>query len=132
MNRTLHTTVLVGLLGLLLIAGCSQPEARPRVHGKATFQGEPLAGQSLVLYSEGGPGEFSTQTFPIQADGGFSGEVPAPGKYRVAITESLAAHEGVQPRSKLPLPARYRTPADSGLEWDIHAGDNPRDFDLQK
>jgi hypothetical protein len=117
----------LGLI-LLTLAGCSE-KPRPRIQGKVTYKGTPLAGRSLALHAEG---DSAVQKFPIQADGGFSGLVTAPGTYRVAIEEPLTTSEGGQPADgkRVKLPSKYAEPQTSGLEWTIEPGDNPRDFAL--
>ena len=66
---------------LRTLAGCGG-KGPPRVHGKVTWHRTPLAGQTLVLFSEGGAGELA-----------FAGTVTTPGTYKVAIEESLAVQE---------------------------------------
>ena len=123
-----------GLLLLLLVcAGCGGGDSRPRVRGKVTFGGEPVANQTLTLYSEGAPGEFSAQKIPLQPDGTFSGEVPARGTSKVTIEESLAVQEGQKPADKgRSIPAKYRSPATSELSWTIGDGDNYKEFPLKE
>jgi hypothetical protein len=121
------------LLLLVLGAGCSETVSRPRVEGTVTFKGDPVAGQTLALYSEGGKGEFFSHKISLRADGTFSGEVPAPGTYKVAIEESMAVQEGAKPAKGRPaIPQKYRNPATSDLVWNIQAGDNKQDFVLKE
>jgi hypothetical protein len=119
---------------LVLLAGCSQEGSRPRVEGKVTFQGKPLGGRTLTLVSEGAPGEFFTQRIPILADGSFSGEVPAPGNYKVVIEESLAVQEGHASAggTSKTIPPKYRAPATTDLVWTIQSGKNYQEFKLQE
>jgi hypothetical protein len=118
---------------LLLCGGCTQQSPRPRVAGKVTFQGKAVAGQTLALYSEGSGSQFFSHKIPLSPEGTFESEVAAPGTYKVAIEESLAAQEGAKPsRKTMSLPAKYHDPANSGLSWTIQAGDNYREFALQE
>jgi hypothetical protein len=122
------------LLVLLLGVGCGPSAARPRVSGKVTFRGEPVGGQTLALFSEGGAKEFSSQKIAIDADGFFSGEVSAPGTYKVVIEESLAVQEGQKPASAVgkKVPQQLRSAATSKLEWPIQSGENYREFKLEE
>jgi hypothetical protein len=118
---------------LMLAVGCSADPARPRVQGKVSCKGQAVAGGTLGLYSEGGGGAFFSQKIALRADGTFAGDVPAPGTYKVAIEESLAAQEGAKRAGpRLAVPAKYCDPATSGLVWALHAGSNNRDFDLEE
>jgi hypothetical protein len=123
----------VGLsLLVLTLVGCSGSKGPAHIEGKVTCKGTPLPGQTLVLFSEGGAGEFSAYRFVLQPDGSFSGTVPSPGQYQVAIEEAMAVQEGTrQPdRSQPTVPRKYRSRQESGLTWTIEAGDNKREFDL--
>jgi hypothetical protein len=116
----------------LVAAGCARQTGRPRVHGRVTFQGQPAVGQTLALFSEGSAGEFFSQKIPLDADGRFTGEVPTPGTYKVAIEEPLAVQEGHKTAAgdRPPIPPKYRKAATSGLVWTIKPGDNERSFEL--
>jgi hypothetical protein len=96
-----------------------------------TFHGQPVVGQTLALFSEGSAGEFFSQKIPLRADGSFSGEVPAPGTYKVAIEEALAIQEGRKAATDRPtIPQKYRKAATSGLVWTIEGSENYREFEL--
>jgi hypothetical protein len=118
---------------LLMVAGCGAPTTRPQVQGKVTFQGAPVAGATLALYSEGGGGAFFSQKIPLRADGTFAGDVPAAGTYKVVIEESLAVQEGAKRAGpRVALPAKYREAGTSDLVWAVHEGSNSKDFDLKE
>jgi hypothetical protein len=123
-----------GLLLLLLSSGCGSGDSRVRVSGKVSFQGQPVGEQTLVLVSEGAPGEFFTQPIPLQADGSFSGEVPVRGTYKVVIEESRAVQEGEKPAdpSKKIIPVKYRNRDTSDLSWDIQKSNNYQEFELKE
>jgi hypothetical protein len=123
-----------GLLALLLLAGgCAKEASRPRVQGKVTYQGKPVAGQTLVLVSEGAKKEFFSQRLPLSAQGTFAGEVPQPGKYKVVIEESLAVQEGRKPAdpNRPAIPRKYRNRDTSDEEWTITEGDNYKEIKLK-
>jgi len=88
----------------------------------------------LTLYSEGAPGQFFTQKFPLDADGRFAGEVPSPGDYKVVIEESLVVQEGRKPTGTggPVVPRKYRTAAASDLVWAVHDGDDERQLELHE
>ena len=117
----------------LLLSACSRPVARPRVHGTVSLGGTPVGSQTLTLFHEGSDNERYAQNIPIGPDGTFSGEVPAPGLYKVLIQPSMAAMEGNAPpdAKTIAIPAKYRDRTTSGLEWDIKPGDNERTFELK-
>src|SRR5262249_32805125 len=83
---------------LILIAGCGETTSRPKVKGKVTYNGQPLANKTLILTLEGAQGV--SQSLPLGPDGSFDGEVPQPGTYRVSIAESLAVMEGFDRKRK--------------------------------
>lgn len=127
-----RTILHIGLLSLLAIAGCGAP-ARPRVEGKVTVDGKPAANQTLTLSFVAQAGESFDERLPLSSEGTFSAEVPATGKYKVAVEPSLAALEGRGEAAKgqVVVPAKYRNKATTDLEWEIKAGLNQRDFDLK-
>jgi hypothetical protein len=118
------------LIGLAV--GCSKTIGRPHVRGKVIVAGLPAGNQTLTLYSEGRPGEFSTQQIPIRGDGSFEGEVGARGTYKVVIEESMAAREGHPSAATNRVPEKYRKLATTDLIWDIQQDDNYREFDLRE
>jgi hypothetical protein len=121
------------LLVLLFCSGCGSGDSRVRVRGKVSFEGAPVGNRTLTLVSEGAPGEFFTQSIPLDAEGTFSGEVPARGTYKVVIEESRAVQEGqqpVDPNQKI-IPAKYRSAADSTETWSIDKSDNYKEIVLQ-
>ncbi|HEY7157172.1 MAG TPA: hypothetical protein VH575_24680 [Gemmataceae bacterium] len=68
----------------------------------------------------------------IRTDGTFLGQGRAPDAYKGVIEESLTAQEGV----KVPggnaaaVPQKYRRVETTDLTWNIHAGENKKDFEL--
>jgi hypothetical protein len=122
------------LMLFLIAAGCGQDVSRPRVQGKVTFQGKPVGGRTLTLWSEGAAGEFFTQRLALRADGSFSGEVPVAGNYKVVIEESMAVQEGSKPvdPDRITIPEKYKTAATSDLVWHIRNGANDRDLELKE
>jgi hypothetical protein len=119
-------------LVVLLAAGCSQTAARPRLEGTLTIKGKPAGDLTVVLYSEGKRAETFSKNFPVTPEGTFSGDISAPGTYKVVIMPSLATMEGRAPTGAgAPvIPAKYRDKATTDLTWTIEPGDNHKDIDL--
>ena len=139
-----NQVLIKAVLSLLMIGlpGCGDagPEIIP-VKGAVTFGGGawPAAGAVLLTPYEAAPGEPVIPTVVDMAqDGSFVAESSVgpglvPGKYRVAVQcwelppdESRAEH----PLGKSYVPARYRDPATSGLEFDLPAGADPVEIKL--
>ena len=121
----------IGPLVLLLLAGCSESSPRTQLQGKITYQGQPVAEQTLVLYSSRAQGQFFTHKLPIGADGAFAGQGPPPGEYFVVIEESLAAQEGRQVGGKsAKIPPKYRQISTTDLSWKLQSGENKREIQL--
>jgi hypothetical protein len=120
-----------GLLVLLLAAGCAQEAARPKVSGKVTYNGQPLADKTLILWLDGSDGV--SQSLPLGPDGSFSGEVPQPGKYKVVIAESMAVMEGnAKARKDGPkVAAKYKAAATTDATVTIDRGENQKAIDLK-
>lgn len=133
-RRSLAASIGASWLALLLF-GCDGPATDPvPVRGQVKFQGQPIAGGSIVFApdTERGPGR-DLAIGRIEADGSYrietdKGPNVAPGWYRISIVAASPARHGFTPR----LPDKYRDPLRSGLEGQVRAGgENVFDFDLQ-
>jgi hypothetical protein len=123
--------------------------------GKVTFQGTPVSGGTIHFIQ----GDRKT-VLAIRGDGAYSGEIPV-GVYKVAIeTESIkyrdrekmlekwqetVGPELVQKKQQvrptpgttaakliyMEIPSRYNDPAQSGLSYEVTAGKQERDFELE-
>lgn len=115
----------------LLAAGCGTDAARPKVSGRVTYNGQPLADKTLILALEGVDGE--SQSIRVEPDGTFTGEVQKPGTYKVVIAESMAVMEGVEkPRKDGPKVAtKYRAAATSDVTVAIDRGLNEKVIELK-
>jgi hypothetical protein len=120
----------VGVL-LILIAGCGETTSRPKVKGKVTYNGQPLANKTLILTLEGAQGV--SQSLPLGPDGSFDGEVPQPGTYRVSIAESMAVMEGLDRKRKdgPKIAAKYHAAATSDFKVTIDRRSNEKTIDLR-
>lgn len=122
----------IALVGLIL-SGCETEPARlAPVHGKVFYKNVLLRGGVIVFTPDtrrGGDGPMAHGE--IQADGSYSLRGDAalgamPGWHRITIT-------GFDDGSSLsPVPARYGDPEQSGLSYEVKAGeDNVIDINLQ-
>ncbi|MBN9121359.1 MAG: hypothetical protein J0I06_19775 [Planctomycetes bacterium] len=113
-----------GLLFLLTVGCGGTDDARPKVSGKATYNGQPLANKTLMLTLEDG----ASQSLHVGPDGTFTGEVPKPGTYKVVIAESMAVMEGVEKARKdgPKIAAKYRSAATSDVTVNVDRGSNEK------
>ena len=121
-----------GPLLLLLAAGCGADEAaRPKVKGRVTYNGRPLADKTLILALEGADGV--SQSLRVEPDGTFAGEGPKPGTYKVVVAESMAVMEGVAKASKdgPKVATKYRAAATSDTTVTIDRGSNEKVIELK-
>ncbi len=112
---------------LLLVVGCGtnwgDPELVP-VYGKVLFQGQPLAGGTIVCAPDperGGRGPLGVAT--IDSEGRFimhSGGKPGvvPGWHRITVTGPPHPYDS----TAASLPSRYADPERSGLARQIQPG----------
>ena len=115
---------------ILLFGGC-KPQERDRctVEGKATFEGKPLAGFDIALYSEatggGGAGVTADGSFkihgPIQ-EGEFKVYFVIPHDTKGAAREKLEAFG---------LPKKYRRAETSDYKVTVQPGKNILEIDLK-
>ncbi|HEX4412219.1 MAG TPA: hypothetical protein VH107_01235 [Lacipirellulaceae bacterium] len=126
------------VLSAILLQGCR--ETPTSVSGTVTLDGKPLAvasdARGTVLFQAiGGQGTVATglldPTGHFELAVGSSNEIP-PGKYQVAVTvsELLPKAESAEQRAKLVTPAKYASVQQSGLQADVHSGENQLVFAL--
>ena len=115
-------------------AGCSPGGPKKQtVEGTVTYKGAPLP--SGILRVVGSGGAFATA--PIRADGPFTHPDVAPGEVQVGIMEAPASGGGSSDGSKgaapkpVPLPAKYKSPEQSGLKYTITADTKKLDIELK-
>jgi len=116
----------------ILAPGCGSSDDRPRISGKVTYKGAPVAKMNLAMALDAAAGESFSQSFPLDEAGKFSGELPQAGSYKVIIQESYAAMEGNAARSKKgSVPPKYRWAKSTDITWTVKSGDNSRDIELK-
>jgi hypothetical protein len=141
------------------LPGCAPPWQRSDtgiIWGKVNYKGGPLTGGNMHFVQDG----QKKAALAIRGDGTYSGEVPV-GQYKVAIeTESIkyrdrdkmlekwqeeVGPELVQRKQQerptpgltaakviyVEIPARYSDPEKSGLSYEVTAGKQERDFNLE-
>ena len=118
-------------LVLALAAGCGGEEARPKVKGTLTYNGQRLADKTLILTLEGSEGV--SHSFQVGPDGTFDGEVSKPGTYKVSVAESMAVIEGFEkPRKDGPkIAAKYKSAGTSDARVTIDRGVNEKAIELK-
>ncbi|HEV3197914.1 MAG TPA: hypothetical protein VGZ73_08405 [Bryobacteraceae bacterium] len=128
---THNTSQIAAVVLLILITGCGKDEPRPKVRGKVTYNGWPLADKTLILTLEAAEGV--SQSLPLGPDGGFDGEVPEPGTYKVSIAESMAVMEGIdkQRKDRPKIAAKYRAAVTSDAKVTFDLGTNEKAIDLK-
>lgn len=134
----------LGLMCLLLISGCGGGKPAGKVSGKVTFNGAPVTEAAIVFENQAAGVSAKVNLGP---DGTYVAKTAdsiglPPGNYQVAVTPSQVAETDEVPLVAAPsgneqdppsaIPAKYHSPATSGLTADVKAGDNPPfDFDLK-
>jgi hypothetical protein len=123
-------TALIRVSAFALLAaaavGCSGGSGvkKVTVDGTVTYKGAPVP--SGILRVVGAGGDFATT--PIRADGTFTLTDAVPGEVRVGIMEAPqsagSSSDGKKgPAAKpVPLPAKYKDPQNSGLQYTIAEG----------
>lgn len=159
MGRSLsHRTfgALAVTAGLAFCWGCGSDEGigtRYPVRGKVTYKGAPLAKgtinfQALTPEGRGASGDIQGGEYSLTTQ--TPGDGALPGKYRVSIIAKEADFSSIESTSKkqggtLPskkdlvkvfqkakrlIPAKYESPAASGLEAEVKEQSNSFDFPL--
>jgi hypothetical protein len=127
-----HGLLIICALALLAVFGCTGREqvieGRSLTTGTVTLNGQPLKGGSITFTSKDNP-SLSVGT-SIRAGGKYRTDRAPTGKSVVSIeTESLKYGNAA---AYVPIPAKYTSPATSGLEVDLKPGTNENvDFALQ-
>jgi hypothetical protein len=136
-----NTSLCWALLGLAL-SGCGSGEARGRVAGKVTFQGQAVS-EGIVVFNNDEKGIHMTAK--LESDGSYEiitakGVGVSVGTYRVCVCPPLPAlppmSAGNPPTTtetkQYPnIPQKYRNPATSGLNLTVKQGENPFDIAMQ-
>lgn len=132
MNRLALQRFAAGCLILPLFgAGCGPDNPRPKVEGTVTYQGKAVGSQTLTLHMKADKQEDSYfHRVPIQPDGSFKGDAPAPGAYHVVIELPISALEGKAPTDMVQIPQKYRAVSTTTLTWTIGPGENKKEFAL--
>ncbi|MCS7303548.1 MAG: carboxypeptidase-like regulatory domain-containing protein [Thermoguttaceae bacterium] len=121
------------------LSGCGSGQKLGRVHGKVTFQGQPVS-EGIVCFSNREKGIFLTAK--LNPDGTYElvtaqGRGLPLGSYQVAINPPLvdAPLGPALGPPKLPsypnIPEKYRKPETSGLTLTVQEGDNVFNVDMQ-
>jgi len=129
---------------IALGAGC-RPATMGSVEGRVTFKGKPL-GTGLVVFV--GTDGHATLPAAVQPDGSFripkvpigvmrvSFDNPPPPNLPAAAVKGVSEDPEItvlreQAKRFVATPARYKDPASSGLSFEIIAGVNTCDLELQ-
>jgi hypothetical protein len=123
-----HVTVILCVYSLAFTltacCGCGrgqQPiDGRTIVSGTVTLDGQPLKGGSVTFTSR--ENSILAKTVNIESDGKYRTDRAPMGKSSVSIeTESLQFGNAA---AYVAIPAKYTSPATSGLEVDLQPGEN--------
>jgi hypothetical protein len=115
----------LGML-MLLAAGCGGPETGT-IAGTVTYQGQHLAGGFVDFVSEQG----QVVTGRIESDGSYVVAGVPIGVAKISVRDLSGALGGTSAASRLKLPLRYRSAAESGLRYSVSAGRQHHDLALQ-
>jgi hypothetical protein len=130
-----NTTVLPVLMLISLltvhVTGCKKPSGTIRVHGRLSYQTQPLDSAAITFFPATG-----RPTNAPAPHGEYATEL-APGDYTVVVEVGTPYPPGFKegdpiPPPKFVLPDEYTTRARSTLKATVKAGeDKPIDFDLK-
>ena len=125
----LRAAAAAAVLGLA--AGCGGEEARPKIKGTVTYNGQRLTDKTLILTLEGSEG--ASHSLQVGPDGTFDDEVSKPGTYKVSVAESMAVMEGIEkPRKDGPkIASKYKAAATSDARVAIDRGINEKAIELK-
>jgi hypothetical protein len=116
------------LASALLLAGCA---GKGQVSGKVKYKGEPLAGATITFFDRTNRA-VSSATGP---DGSYSVEPVAAGPVKVSVVTTMPIYmpgDKPPPGPKPPtLPAKYTDREKSGLDMEVKAGPQTKDFNLE-
>ena len=134
-RRSFSLTVLgVTLLGL---CGCPHSSQESRVAGQVRLDGTAI-GPGTVVFAPVGAGKPSTGS--IDDNGSYSMNTSrdvglAAGKYKVAVSiremPQNVKRGDRPPPGKLRIPEKYESDATSGLQYEVQAGSNTINVELQ-
>ena len=130
-GRCLDLVICCALVFVVLSSGCGPNKQvvadRASVTGTVTFNGTPLKGGTIRFFSLDGQVNASAM---IMEGGHYSTDRAPLGKVKVSVeTESLKFGNAA---AYVPIPAKYTSPATSGLEADLEPGENENvDFALE-
>ncbi len=119
------------LLLAIIAPGCKKSSDAVPVHGRASYQGEPLANASVTFFPKSGR--------PVGAailNGEYKTEL-TPDEYTVALDVAPEFPKGFKegdplPQPKVTLPEEYTSRSKSTLKATVKAGQSePIDFDLK-
>lgn len=124
----MHRKMVLGLAYLLALTGCRpdyQLDMAP-ARGVVTLDGKPLSAGSVLLVPDRGRGAGGT----LASDGTFvlttyrPGDGAILGKHKVAVLPMQTDSETDDiPEGYVPIPARYKNAASSGLEVEVKPGE---------
>lgn len=125
------------LLGAVILVGCSSPEQGNVVKGKVIYKNAPLPTGTVSFFNEKGQLAGSGSV----TDGVFRVEKLPTGPLKIAVVTPPAAAKAppapkgaplAGPQIKVvPVPAKYHSPAKSGLTYTVTAGEQIHDFELK-
>lgn len=121
-----HLTV--GLLGLLLLAGCSASGTPVSVHGNVTLDGQPLADAEVQFVPKGND-SLGTLSATTDADGNFGIEsrsfnTATSARYAVTVRKFRAGSGNAGMAMANAIPPIYADPQRTPLTAEVHVGGN--------
>lgn len=133
--------VIIGALATFALLGCGRSGGleTAQVSGTVTLDGQPYTHGGSVVFQPEARGKMATSR--IQPDGSFQlstysgGDGAIVGKHIVSVRPPAAKvvdESADTPVPKSPIPSKYRSPASSGLSFEVRAGElNTLTIDLK-
>jgi hypothetical protein len=116
------------LTAALLLAGCAP--GRGQVSGKVKYKGQPLPNGTITFYDQ----KNNTVSSAIGPDGSYSVQKVVAGPVKISVMVPMDISfmgEKLSSGPKAPaLPAKYSDQEKSGLDFEVKAGDQVHDVNL--
>jgi hypothetical protein len=128
----------LAIVSVTAVIGCQRGEPLGKIHGKVTFQGNPVT-EGLVLFSNAQKGVYMTAA--LNKDGIYvvtsaAGPGIPLGNYQVTVVPpvdepKLGPNFEPPPVKQFPnIPTKYRDAKTSHLSLEVNKGDNVFDIDM--
>jgi len=130
LHRRRVVGIVLALVPLLAVAGCSGSAKVSKVTGVVRYNGLPLPGGTLTFYG-GADGKTMARTL-IGVDGTYQLPNPPVGSVKIAVEgPSRPSEQDKGNKPPVVIPGKYANPDSSGLTYTVTEGDQSHDVELK-